>query len=120
MLYSGSNTLFRNIYCGTSNTILAGERGIPATLDHGWPICVNLIDGDTDNVLTTFHSLYSSRADSFRTMHYWIYHPQLAHFVSADGPVKSLSYNLDLNTLHALSTAVGNKVVSNQSIALMH
>lgn len=115
LLYSGSRTSFRDICDGASNTMMAGERGIPALLDHGWPICAYGVDGDgdTDNVLTTFYGLDAGRDDSFHNMHFWSYHPQVAHFVFADGSVKSLSYNFDLNTLHALSTAAGGEVVSN-------
>lgn len=114
LLYSGSHTSFRDLCDAASNTVLAGERRIPATLDHGWPICAYRVDGegDTDNVLTTFHGEYASRADRFHNMQFPSYYPQVSHIVFADGSAKSLSYNHDLNTQHALSTAVGGEVVS--------
>lgn len=113
-LYSGSQTSFSDFLDGTSNTLLVGERGIPDTLDHGWPICAYGTDGDgdTDNVLSTFDGLRAGRPDSFHNMHFWSYHAQSANFLFADGSVRSLRYNLDDHVLKALSSRAGGELVS--------
>jgi len=88
--------------------------GIPATLDHGWPICTYGVsgDGDTDNVLSTFHGLHAGQPDSFHNLHVWSHLLPLAHFLFADGTAKSLSYNLDDHVLKAMSSRSGGEVVS--------
>ncbi|MBS0204086.1 MAG: DUF1559 domain-containing protein [Planctomycetes bacterium] len=113
-LYSRSNTSFRDFLDGTSTTLMVGERGIPATLDHGWPICAYGVsgDGDSDNVLSVFHGLQSGRPDSFHNMHFWSYHPQSAHFLFVDGSVKALGYNMDDHLLKSMSSRAGGEVVS--------
>ncbi len=93
---------------------MVGERGIPATLDHGWPICAWGVsgDGDTDNVLSTLYGLQRGFPDSFHNMHFWSYHPNGAHFLFVDGSVKSLNYSLDDHVLKSLSTRADGEVVS--------
>lgn len=105
-LFSGSRTSFRDFTDGTSTTMMVGERGIPTTLDHGWPICAYGINGngETDNVLSTFAGLMAGRPDSFHNKHFWSYHPQSAQFLFADGSVKNIVYGIDDHLLKALSS----------------
>ncbi|MEI8379699.1 MAG: DUF1559 domain-containing protein [Planctomycetota bacterium] len=113
-LFSGSRTSFRDFTDGASTTLMVGERGIPATLDHGWPICAWGVsgDGDTDNVLSTLYGLHRGLPDSFHNMHFWSYHPSAAHFLFVDGSVKSLNYSMDDHVLKSLSTRADGEVVS--------
>lgn len=113
-LFSGSCTSFRDFVDGMSTTLMVGERGIPNTLDHGWPICAYGVsgDGDTDNVLSTFAGLHAGQPDSFHNMHFWSHHSQSAHFLFVDGSVKSLSYNLDDHLMKAMSSRADGEVVS--------
>lgn len=113
-LYSGSNTSFRDFIDGTSTTMLVGERGIPNTLDHGWPICAYGVNGngETDNVLSTFNGLHAGLPDSFHNMHFWSRHAQSAHFLFADATVKSLNYNIDDHVLSAISSRDGGEVIA--------
>jgi type II secretory pathway pseudopilin PulG len=112
-LYSGSNTSFRDFIDGTSTTMLVGERGIPNMLNRGWPICAYGItgNGETDNVLSTFNGLQAGTADSFHNGHFWSYHPQSAHFLFADGTVKSLGYSIDDHALNAMGSRADGEIV---------
>lgn len=112
-LYSGSKTSIRDFTDGTSATVMIGERGIPNTLDRGWPICAWGVsgDGDTDNVLSTFAGLHAGQPDSFHNGHFWSYHQQMALFLFVDGSVKSLSYSLDDHLLKAMSTRADGDIV---------
>lgn len=112
-LYSGSKTAFRDFTDGTSQTLLLGERGIPETLDHGWPICAygQSGDGDKDNLLSTFDGLHAGKSDNFHNMHFWSYHPQAAQFLFVDGSVKTLSYEMDDHVLKALSSRAGGEIL---------
>jgi prepilin-type N-terminal cleavage/methylation domain-containing protein/prepilin-type processing-associated H-X9-DG protein len=113
-LFCGSHTSFRDFLDGTSTTLMVGERGIPATLDHGWTICAFGVrgDGDTDNLLSTLAGLHAGQSDSFHNMHFWSYHPQSAHFLFVDGSVKSLNNSIDDHVLKALSSRAEGEVVS--------
>ena len=113
-LYSGSHTSFRDFIDGSSTTMLVGERGIPNTLDHGWPICAWGLsgDGDTDNVLSTLHGMHPGKPDSFHNMHFWSHHPQSVPFLFVDGSVKSLNYSLDDTVLKSLSSRADGEIVS--------
>jgi prepilin-type N-terminal cleavage/methylation domain-containing protein/prepilin-type processing-associated H-X9-DG protein len=112
-LFSGSHTSLRDFTDGTSSTLMVGERGIPATLDLGWPICAygKRGDGDTDNVLSTFDGLYPGLSDGFHNKHFWSYHPQSAHFLFVDGSVQTLSYNLEDHLLQAMASRNGGEDV---------
>jgi prepilin-type N-terminal cleavage/methylation domain-containing protein/prepilin-type processing-associated H-X9-DG protein len=114
ILYSGSRITFGNLVDGASSTLMMGERGIPKTLDRGWPICAygRTGDGDTDNVLSTFNGLQAGAPDSFHNMHFWSYHQQSTHFLFADGSVKSLSNNIDDHILQSMASRDGGEVVS--------
>lgn len=113
-LFIGSHTAFRDFIDGSSTTLMGGERGIPATLDHGWPICAYGVtgDGDTDNLLSMHNGLQAGRADSFHNMHFWSNHPQSAHFLFVDGSVKLLNESMDDHILKSLSTRAEGEVVS--------
>lgn len=113
-LFSGSRTSMRDFLDGASTTLLVGERGIPNTLDRLWPICAYGItgNGETDNVLSTFNGLEAGAPDSFHNMHFWSYHPQSAHFLFADGTVRSLSYGIDDHLLSAMASRAEGEIVS--------
>jgi prepilin-type N-terminal cleavage/methylation domain-containing protein len=108
-LYSGSHVTWADFTDGTSTTLIVGERGIPATLDHGWFICAfgDNGEGDADNILSTLDGLHPGAPDSFHNMHFWSHHAALAQFAFADGSVKSLSYSLDDHLFKSMSTRAG-------------
>lgn len=113
ILFSGSHVQIRDIVDGTSSTLMIGERGIPAALDHGWIICAfgRSGDGDTDNVLSTFDGLHAGAADGFDNRHFWSWHSGVVHFGFADGSVRPISYQIDSQVLLSLATRADGEIV---------
>lgn len=116
VLFSGSRIAFGDIQDGSSNTLLVGERGIPKTLDRGWPLCAYGYRGDglTDNLLSTIEGLHRGSADGSHNGHFWSYHSNVAQFVFADGSVKSLSFSLDDSIFQSMATRAGGEVISTE------
>ncbi len=98
---------------GASNTLIMGERGTPDDIEYGWPYCGcgNQIDlsGNGDNLCTTQLGLSAGLPDGNHNWHFWSYHPDIAHFLFADGSGRSLSYEIDFAVFQALSTAPAAK-----------
>jgi hypothetical protein len=46
-------------------------------------------------------------ADDF---HFWSYHPNMSHFLLADGSARPLTYDIDFKLLQALSTRAGGEL----------
>jgi prepilin-type N-terminal cleavage/methylation domain-containing protein/prepilin-type processing-associated H-X9-DG protein len=112
--FTQSHTKFRDITDGTSNTMLAGERGIPSDLGWGWVLCAFGLDGTGygDNVLSTeMPYIMGDDTNAVHLEHFWSYHPGGAQFVMADGSVHFVSYNINFATYQALSTRNGREVI---------
>jgi prepilin-type processing-associated H-X9-DG protein len=105
---------------GTSKTLLIGERPIIEWENSGgdfgwWAAGAGLFwgpPGRGDNVLDSSEGLRpgSPQADTLDDIfHWWSYHPGGAHFVFVDGGARLLSYNIDHNTLLALTSRDGGE-----------
>ena len=114
ILFSNSNTKMADILDGTSQTLMIGERGIPDDLYWGWVICGFGFDGTGlgDNLLTTTIGLGPGVPDGTHNGHYWSHHKSGGHFLMADGAVRFISINVDLNVFRSLSTKAGKEVVA--------
>lgn len=106
---------------GTSKTLAAGERPVidfwqPEFGDMGWwaagagdrwpPI------GRADNILDSSEGLRrgSQAADQFDdAFHWWSYHPSGAQFVFVDGSARMITYDVDHNTILAISSRDGGE-----------
>jgi prepilin-type N-terminal cleavage/methylation domain-containing protein len=105
---------------GTSQTLFVGERPIITWSNNGgdfgwwaWGHGLNSPPaGRGDNVLDSFGGLRpgSQRADALDDVfHWWSYHASGGQFLFVDGSTRLLSYDIDHNTLLALSTRNGGK-----------
>jgi prepilin-type N-terminal cleavage/methylation domain-containing protein/prepilin-type processing-associated H-X9-DG protein len=106
---------------GTSNTLFVGERPIinwqaPSGEDAGWWAAGGGLPGPptgrSDNVLDSSEGLRlgTPRTDMFDDMlHWWSHHPGGAHFAFVDGSTQFLSYDIDHNTLLAMSSRNGGE-----------
>jgi type II secretory pathway pseudopilin PulG len=116
IMLSGAAINIAKITDGTSNTTIMGERGTPDDLLYGWPYCGcgNQIDlsGNGDNLCTTQLGLSAGIPDGNHNWHFWSYHPDIAHFLFADGSGRSLNYEIDFAVFQALSTRAGGETVS--------
>ena len=126
IFYRDSSTRIADITDGTSNTIAVGERasnlafstwtgavtngmvknlsGMPGSDDQPWPVFVlghtgTVIEGQLPNN-TTGH------ADDFTSRH-----AGGVNFLFADGSVRFVSNNIDVNVWVALGTREGNEIV---------
>ena len=117
VFYSGSSIGMENIRDGLSNTLILGERGIANNLLYGWYVCGAGINptgsGNQDNILSTELGLSTGTDDQTHNGHFWSYHPQTANFLSADGSVRSLNYDISFNLFRALSTRNGAESTGN-------
>jgi prepilin-type N-terminal cleavage/methylation domain-containing protein len=114
ILFSGGQVSMAKITDGASHTIIMGERGTPDDLLWGWPYCGYGYDGtgDGDNLNSTQLGLSAGLPDGSHNLHYWSYHPGMAHFILADGSGRALRYEIDFNVFQALSTRAGGEIVS--------
>lgn len=108
ILYSGSDTRFADIDDGISNTLMMGERGLPASLELGWLMCAGgeMPDytGNQDNLLSTQSALEAGSDDGTHNQHFWSHHNGVVLFSVADGSVQTLSLNMDHHLFKSLST----------------
>ncbi len=108
---------------GTSQTLLAGERGVPDDRRFGWMLCGAGIGGvgEADNCLSMELGLFAGQADlppatltplqRQNIRHYWSYHPAGAQFVWVDGSARLLTYSTGLNVLRAMATRAGGEAL---------
>jgi prepilin-type N-terminal cleavage/methylation domain-containing protein/prepilin-type processing-associated H-X9-DG protein len=98
---------------GASHTLIMGERGISDNL-YGWPYCGagdQFNTGCGDNLMSTQNGLSVGSAAGTDDYHFWSYHPNLSHFLWADGSAQSLTYDIDYSILQALATRAGGEAV---------
>ncbi|MDB6037945.1 MAG: hypothetical protein JWM99_1786 [Verrucomicrobiales bacterium] len=114
ILFSNSSTSMRDIIDGTSQTLLMGERGIPTDLNWGWPICGYGFNGtgNGDNLLTTAYGIGPGTSDGTHNSHFWSYHTGGAQFTMADGSVRFISNNINVQLFKNISTRAGGEVTS--------
>ena len=116
MLYLASNVKIRDVTDGTSNTMIAGERGIPDDLLYGWVLCAAGSDpgasGNWDNLLYTRYGLAEGNGqNSIHLRHFWSNHAGGAQFLLTDGAVRFINYSTNFNIFQALSTRGGGEVI---------
>ncbi len=114
ILYSGSSTRFADIDDGISNTLMIGERGLPASLEMGWLMCAGgeLPDysGNQDNLLSTQRPLGEGSDDGKHNNHFWSHHSGVVQFLVADGSVQALSLSMNHQIFQSLSTCAQGEV----------
>ena len=111
VLYSGGPVRFALVTDGLSDTLLAGERGIPNDVYWGFTLCgVGNGDGTGDALLATQTGLGpGSAVGDTDVFHYWSLHPGGAQFVLLDGSVHFLDYGIDSGVFAALGTRASGK-----------
>jgi len=112
ILLYGPAVKISEITDGTSHTIIMGERGTPNDGQWGWPYCGGGDGtGNGDNLCSTEDGLCPGLPDGNDNLHFWSYHPDIVHFLWADGSVNGLHYEIDLSVFQALSTRAGGETV---------
>ncbi|MCA9110824.1 MAG: DUF1559 domain-containing protein [Planctomycetaceae bacterium] len=99
---------------GTSQTLLAGERGTDPSAYWGWWAAGMGLDdhGLGDYVLDTTGGLHApSTTTGIGLLHYWSHHADGANFALCDGSVCYLSYSIDKGVLDALGSKSDGDVV---------
>jgi len=113
ILLFGRSIAVGEIFDGTSNTIIMGERGTPSDLYYGWTYCgYGDSTGNGDNLNTTQFGLAPGLPDGNHNFHYWSYHPSGVNFLMADGSVRLISYEIGFATYQALSTRAGKELLA--------
>jgi prepilin-type N-terminal cleavage/methylation domain-containing protein/prepilin-type processing-associated H-X9-DG protein len=112
----GSIIKLARIKDGASQTIIMGERGISNDL-YGWPYCGagdSQNTGCGDNLMSTKLGLSPGKPDGNHNYHFWSYHPNMSHFLWADGSSRPLFYDLDYKVLQAFATRAGRETISSE------
>ncbi len=108
LLFSGSNVRLDSVHDGMSNTLMVGERGLPADLEMGWLMCAGgeLPDysGNQDNLLSTEQPVGRGSDNGTHNDHFWSNHQGAVGFAMADGSVRSLSDSISHDLFKAMST----------------
>jgi prepilin-type processing-associated H-X9-DG protein len=105
--YVNSAIGFHSLTDGTSNTMMMGERGIPAALNIGWMLCGSTQDAFID----TSTGIAPGAPDGVHNDHFWSWHNGGVYFLFGDGRVRFLSESMDHATVRALSTRDGDETI---------
>ncbi|MEZ6128466.1 MAG: DUF1559 domain-containing protein [Planctomycetaceae bacterium] len=112
LLFSDSRVRLDVVRDGTSNTLLIGERGLPANLEMGWLTCAGGeqpdYSGNLDNLLSTDRPIGPGSDDGTHNDHYWSHHRGTVGFALADGSVRSISDSIAHDLFKAMSTRSGS------------
>ena len=120
MLFGNGWVRISDVKDGITNTLVIGERGLPANGHSGWLSGPGLADacpnGWTDVVLPAsdelgFGGLRIPVRDAGAEFHWWSYHPGGAHFAFVDGRAYWFSYSIDPQVFRNLSTRAGGELV---------
>jgi prepilin-type N-terminal cleavage/methylation domain-containing protein/prepilin-type processing-associated H-X9-DG protein len=128
VLYKDSKTRIPQIYDGSSNTIMVGERPPSADNFYGWWYAGfgqngtgsldmllgarerNFGAGTTGSLPPGPYEFGPGRLDNLADVfHFWSLHPGGAHFLFADGSTHFLAYNISPTLLPALATRNGRE-----------
>ena len=105
--YFNSETAFRHMTDGTSNTVIVGEVGLQAENPWAYGICSW---SDRDGYLSMEIGVARGNdSDPAHNGHFWSYHPGGVHFLLADNSVHMISLDSDLATIRALATISGGE-----------
>jgi prepilin-type N-terminal cleavage/methylation domain-containing protein len=115
VLYDNSYTTMADIKDGTANTLLCGERGLPANAEYGWwtgpgnagtcPI------GWRDVVLSSTAGLHAASGGDANAMHWWSLHSGGADFLMSDGAVRFIGYEIKPTMFNSLADVNDGTVV---------
>lgn len=107
---------FTHVSDGLTSTLAVGERGLPDSKYWGWTYAPTY---HTDAYLDTRIGLVpgsSAGANDEHIEHYWSYHPGGAVFLTADGRVRLLPYELDFAVLNSMSSRLDGAVINSEGL----
>ena len=108
MLFTDSKVRMRDVRDGTSKTLMMGERGIPADLGWGWPICGGT---ECEHYISSARGMGGDgRRRSSVLQQFWSWHYGGAFFTYADGSTHFVSDDTDSLVFQAQSTRAGREV----------
>jgi prepilin-type processing-associated H-X9-DG protein len=127
MLDTYGGTRFADCTDGASQTLFVGERGLlndpspygcwscafhyaPWSGFHGDVLLGTASGFKPGSAEFDWDTAWATNFDSVNR--FWSFHPGGANFVYVDGSVQFLSYDIDQETFHALSTRAGGEVVA--------
>ncbi|WP_010586873.1 DUF1559 domain-containing protein [Schlesneria paludicola] len=117
--FNNSKIGIRDMTDGSSNTCIAGERGINKDLTYGWPLCGRgyppLYSARKDHILemNTFSqgNAMDNPDSGASNQKFWSYHSGGSHFLMGDGAVRFLNYSISTPIYQALGTRNGSEVI---------
>jgi prepilin-type N-terminal cleavage/methylation domain-containing protein len=122
-----SNTAFRMIEDGLSNTFLAGEKHVPATMfgrakvgdgslyNGVWTTYSGRLCGPDDPPAKNSKDVTpSTGGDAFYARKFGSYHPSVTQFVFCDSSVRPIKTSIDLNNYRALAVRNDGNVVTEE------
>src|SRR5262245_11273707 len=121
VLYGGSRTRLTDVFDGTSDTVMVGERPPPPSTSWGWwawgpldsSLAAESAAGDPHGGIPCPLPQRYGPGNPKRecdALHYWSLHPGGANWLFADGSVRFLRYDA-VSVLPALATRSGAEVI---------
>jgi prepilin-type processing-associated H-X9-DG protein len=90
---------------------MIAERGLASDLGWGWLICGGTEFEQYMSVELGFGNPIDGPSQPDNVEHFWSWHTGGSHVLFVDGHVQFLNQQINLQTLHALSTRAGSEVV---------